>query len=325
MKKAFVIILLLIGGVTNAQFKRVATAGFTFLEIPVSARSSAMGEVGLTLSNAGAQALFTNPALLGFSKGNHSIYFSFGNYLVETQQQAAAYAINLGEFGIAGISIYRLDAGSMVRTVNADPNNPGAGYRVTGSFNAADIAIGLSYARKLTDHFAFGGTIKYVEENIAEFKAANEVLDFGMIYFTGFRSLRIAGGIQNLGVDARFSGALSNGGTLEGDNFSMPVCLKLSAAMEVIGTYDSPTRLTLAVEGLHPSDYPERVNVGTEFWYKDLFAIRGGYKFNYDEEGLTAGIGLNGKPFGYPDEFDVSYTDYGRLGYVVRFSLSLRF
>lgn len=322
MKKAFVIIILLVCGVANAQFKRVATSGFTFLEIPVSARDAAMGEVGLTLSNAGAEALFTNPALLGFSKGNHFILFSFGNYLVETQQQAAAYAMNLGEFGLVGFSIYRLDEGSMTRTVNADPNNPGAGYRVTGSFNASDIAIGLSYTRKLTDQFAFGGTIKYVRENIAEFKAENEVLDFGMIYFTGFRSLRIAGGIQDLGVDARFNGPLAGGSSLEGDNFSMPVCLKLSAAMEVIGTYDSPTRLTLAVEGLHPSDYPERINVGTEFWYMNMIALRAGYKFNYDEEGLTAGIGLNGKPFGYPDEFDVSYTAYGRLGYVVRFSLS---
>ncbi|MGB9773507.1 MAG: PorV/PorQ family protein [Bacteroidota bacterium] len=310
---------------TDAQFKRVATTGFAFLEVPVTARYSALGEVGLTLSNAGAEALFTNPALLAFSNGRHFFSISFGNYLAQTQQQALGYGISLGDAGIFGLSIYRLDEGTMTHTENADPNNPGAGYRILGTFNADDIAIGLTYVRKLTDHFSFGGTVKFVQERIAQFRATNELLDFGMIYFTGFRSLRIAGEVQNFGVDARFKGNITPDSSMTGDNFRMPVAFRIGAAMEVIGDYDSPSRLTLAFEGLHPSDYTERLNVGAEYWYENKVALRAGYKFNYDEEGLTSGLGINGNMFGVPGELDVSYTAYGRLGYVLRVSLLLSF
>lgn len=323
MKKFLITIVLLTNNISYAQFKTVATTGFTFLEIPATARYSALGEVGLTLSNAGAEALFTNPAMLAFSTGKHFALISFGNYLAQTQQEAAGYAVDFGNFGFLGVSIYRLDEGTMVRTVNADPNNPGGGYRVIGSFSASDVAIGLSYIRRLTDHFSFGGTIKYVQEGIAEFKASNELLDFGMVYFTGFKSLRIAGSIQNLGVNARFNGPLESGGTLTGDNFSMPVTFRLGAAMELLGDYDSPTRFTLLFEGLHPSDYSERINVGAEYWYLNIIALRGGYKFNYDEQGLTLGIGFNGVSLTVPGELDVSYTAYGRLGYVVRLSIQM--
>ncbi|MGC8654766.1 MAG: PorV/PorQ family protein, partial [Candidatus Kryptoniota bacterium] len=275
MKKEILITAaLLLNGASYAQFKTVATTGFTFLEIPVTARYSAVGEVGLTLSNAGAEALFTNPSMLAFSTGKQYALVSFGNYLAQTQQEAAGYAVDFGDLGIVGVSVYRLDEGTMTRTVNADPNNPGGGYKVIGSFSASDIAVGLSYIRKLTDHFSFGGTIKYVQEGIAEFKASNELIDFGMVYFTGFKSLRIAGSIQNLGVNTRFSGPLESGGTLTGDNFSMPVTFRLGAAMELLGDYESPTRFTLSFEGLHPSDYSERINIGAEYWYLNMVALR---------------------------------------------------
>lgn len=307
----------------DAQFKRVATTGFTFLEIPVTARYSALGEVGSTQPNAGAEGLFTNPALLGFSNGTHFLAISFGNYLAETQQQAIGYAVNLGDAGTFGLSLYRLDAGSMTRTVNADPNNPGAGYRVTGTFTADDIAVGFSYVRKLTTQFSFGGTVKFVQERIAEFKATNGLLDFGMVYFTGFRSLRIAGEIQHFGIDTRFTGSLTPDSSITGDNFRMPVAFRLGAAIELIGEYNSPARLTLAFDGLHPSDYTERFNIGAEFLYSNLIALRGGYKFNYDEEGLTGGLGILADMAGTAGELDISYTGYGRLGYVVRLSLLL--
>lgn len=323
IKKILIAIVLFSSSGSYAQFKTVATTGFTFLEIPVTARYSAVGEVGLALSNPGAEALFTNPSMLAFSTGKQFALVSFGNYLAQTQQEAAGYAVDFGDFGMIGVSVYRLDEGTMTRTVNADPNNPGGGYKVIGSFNASDIAIGLSYVRKLTDQFSFGGTIKYVQEGIAEFKASNEIIDFGMIYFTGFKSLRVAGSIQNLGVNARFTGPLESGGTLTGDNFSMPVTFRLGAAMELIGDYESPTRLTLSFEGLHPSDYSERINIGAEYWYLNMIALRGGYKFNYDEQGLTAGVGFNGVSLAVPGELDVSYTAYGRLGYVVRLSIQV--
>lgn len=297
-------------GQLTTDFKKVGSTGFAFLEIPASARIAALGEAGITLHNLGAESMFINPALLGFNNRRHSVYISVAEWLVDTQHQSLAYALNLGNFGVVGLSLVYLDMGTMQGTQFADPANPGS-YIVTDMFSADAYAVGLTYARRMTNQFSFGGTIKYVRENIHEYSADNLIYDVGIIYFTGFQSLRIGGSVQNFGVETAFIG----------DRFKMPITFRLGIAMEAIGSYDSPNRLTIIAENIHPSNNDVRYHVGMEYTWMDMFMVRGGYKFNYDEENLTGGVGLSYTGL----TFDVSYTEFGRLGSVVRFSIGARF
>jgi len=50
--------------------------------------------------------------------------------------------------------------------------------------------------------------------------------------------------------------------------------------------------------------------------------LRGGYKFFYDEESYSFGAGILPQA-SVPAGIDFSYSHYGRLGNIVRFSLFL--
>lgn len=299
----------------QSQFRKVATTGYGFLEIPVTARMAAMGETSVALVDAGIEAMFFNPALVAYAPRRHHLTAAYANYLADIQHQALGYGMQLTPIGAFGLSVNRFDLGEMVETVNADANNPGGRYLVKGRYRADALAVGLTYAHQATAWFAFGITAKYVRERISIYDSDNLLLDLGMVYRTQFQSLRLGGYIQNFGVDSKYVG----------DTFKMPMIFRLGLALEIFGNLAAPNRLTLALEALHPSDYTERLHLGGECWLQNLVALRFGYKFNYDEEGLTAGIGLKWQANQKIIGIDLAYTDYGRLDSVVRLTTSAGF
>lgn len=314
MKKVLLFLCLSLNLVFSQTFKKVGTTGYVFLEIPVSARASGVGDAGVALFHTSADAIFINPALTGFTTKKQSLNFTFANWLADVKQMASAYTIKLGNAGIFGIGLVHFDFGTMQGTVNANPDQPG-NYIITETFSADALAFGISYSKMLTDRFSFGGFVKYVREKIWVYKSENFVFDVGVLYFTGFRSLRIAGAIQNFGVDSKYIG----------DSFKMPVMFKLGIAGEIIGEYNQPTKLSLMIEALHPSDSPEKLNLGIEYSYKNFLSLRGGYKLNYDEENFTLGLGLNGSSARIPVNLDFSYLNFNRLGSVVRVGVGIEF
>ena len=104
----------------------------------------------------------------------------------------------------------------------------------------------------------------------------------------------------------------------------LPINFKFGGCINLIEGDDH--YLTFAAEGSHPSDNLEKYNAGMEYTYKDLFVLRGGGRFNYDEDGFTAGGGLR-VPFGQESElkFDYAFQDFGILTEVHRFSMSISF
>lgn len=314
-KKILLLIVLLSSVLTGQEFKKNATAGFVFLELPITARSSGMGESSIALTDMEASGQFINPASLGFSKNTHSFSVSYSSWLADIKHYITNYSFNT-EYGTFGIGAILMDYGSMPRTKKIAGQRL---YEVMGSFDANSIALGLTYSKQLTDKFSFGVTGKYVREKIDIYTASNYLFDGGIQYYTGLQSLRIAATITNFGVDTKFIN----------DKFKMPAMLRLGMAAEVLGGYDQDYRVTTAAEMIHPNDGDERLNVGLEISYKNMVDFRGGYKFFTDEETFSAGIGLKvnnflpAQSFTMPMMVDFSYSDYGRLGDVLRFTVQL--
>ncbi len=307
MMKIKIILLFLAAGVfLNAQtFKRTGTSGFTFLEIPANARTAALGEASISLADLNSDAVFNNPAALGFINQTHSLSVSYAPWIADIKHYASSYAFN-SPIGVFGLGAVLMDFGSFTKT--AVPTSGGL-YEVLGTFKANALALGLTYSRRLTDRFSFGVTLKYVKESIDIYDAHNILFDGGVIYYTGLSSLRIAAALQNFGVDAKYLN----------DQFRMPSILKLGAAAEVLGNFDSEYRVTVIAEALHPNDSDERLNLGTEVSWKNIITFRGGYKFFYDEESYSVGVGLNPQ-LNVPMNFDFAFSDYGRLGNILRFT-----
>ena len=98
------------------------------------------------------------------------------------------------------------------------------------------------------------------------------------------------------------------------------------AAMDIIEKTDNSPHLLVGVaEFIHPNDGPEKINVGAEYSFQNLLALRGGYRFNYDEESFTIGGGLNLSTAYGTFKVDYSFWDFGILDTVSMFSIGLGF
>lgn len=301
-----IIPFLLISEIYSQEFRKTATAGFVFLELPVNARTTGLGEAGITLSDLNSDGIFVNPAIPGFTNRVHNVSFSYSPYFAEIKQYATSYSFN-SNLGVFSFGALMVDYGSMPKTQKVAGQRV---YNIVGTFNSRSLAFALSYSKMLTDKFSFGIALKYVNEKIDIYSASNTVLDGGVLYYTGLGSLRIGATIQNFGTDAKFIN----------DPFKMPAVLKLGAAAEILGDFNSDYRITTIMEAIHPNDGDERLNTGFEFSWKNIFSIRSGYKLFYDEETYSFGIGINGEPL-FPVSFDISISNYGRLGNILRLTL----
>ncbi len=309
--RSLILLLFIIQSLTVAQdFKKTATAGFVFLQLPVTARSAALGESSVSLADMGVSSVFSNPAGMGFNERQHSFTVSYSPWIAEIKHYAAAYSYNT-DFGVFALSAVAVDYGTMQKTKRTAGQKV---YDVLGTFSANAMALGLSYSRALTDKFSFGLTVKYVREGIDNYAATNVLFDGGVLYYTGLGSLRIGASIQNFGVETKYIN----------DPFKMPSVLKLGMASELIGNMQSEIRVTGIVEALHPNDGDERLNAGLEVGWKNMVMLRGGYKFFYDEETWSFGVGVTPSTQ-IPVGVDFSYADYGRLGNILRFTLNLNY
>ncbi|MGE5457389.1 MAG: PorV/PorQ family protein [Methanococcaceae archaeon] len=309
MKKIILFIIILQSTfVLGGDFKKVGTAGFAFLDIPVSARVNGLGEASVSLADLNSAAVFTNPGALGLTNLTHSMSVSYAPYLADIKNYATSYSYK-SDFGVIGLGAVIMDYGTMPRTVRLDGQRL---FEQIGEFKANSMSLGLSYSRKLTDKFSCGLTAKYVAEKIDSYTASNILMDGGIIYYTGFQSLRIGAAIQNIGTNSKFIN----------EKFKMPSLLRIGASAEVYQTDEN--RVTLIAEAIHPTDADEKLNVACEIQLINMITLRGGLKFFYDEEKYTFGVGITpAAQASYPVTFDFSYANYGRLGNILRFTFQM--
>lgn len=291
------------------EFKKNGTSGFVFLNIPVMARSASLGEAGITWSDVNSSGIFTNPAAVGFTNQEYSFSSTYSPWFADIKNYASSFSYS-SALGVFSVGYVGVDFGSMPKTKKIDGQKV---YDVIGEFNSSALALSLSYSKMLTDRFSFGITGKYVKESIDIYSASNVVFDGGILYYTGLGSLRLGAVIQNFGVDAKY----------KNEPFKMPSILKLGLAGEIIEDRINGYRVSASIEAHHPNDADERVCTGLEFSFKEMIRLRGGYKFFYDEESYSFGVGLNPNFQSFPIEIDFAFADYGRLGNVMRFSILL--
>jgi len=310
----FMMMAFLIGGVSSVlgdNFRKTGTTGFVFLEVPVASCAVGLGETGISLTNAGADGLFINPALIALSENRTSATLTIGSWYLQTSHQAMGITRKIPMIGTFGFQAVYFNFGEMEQTRNLTADEFGS-YASMGKFSANAYSLGLTYARQLTDKFTFGTTLKYVRETISEYYADNAVMDLGFVYRTGFNSLRIGTFLQNFGLETKYYY----------EKFKMPQQLKLGISGEVFGEIDSPTHVTLLAEAVHPNDQEEHIHLGAEASIRNLLILRGGYKLGYDNENLTLGLGVR---FVYQTkkfQFDMAYANHRYLENTIRYTLS---
>ena len=311
-------------GISPNYIERAGQSGWQFLKINGDARQAALGGAFTAISNGNASSIFGNPASLSDVK-NIDVQVNVMEWVADISYQSLAFAYNLDEWGVVGASIAMLNYGDIPETINASTGTSGTIPIITGNmFTANDIAAGISYSKKITENLSVGGNVRWMQQKIAELSMQNWSLDFGTIYYTGLRSLRIAITARNFGPDSRFGGWSEEYQT-ESDNVRMPLDFRAGIAMDFLDEPGSSHILTVIAEGDHPNDGVEKFHLGVSYAFDGTFFVRGGYKFNYDVQKFTFGAGVTYPIGGTIGTINYAYVDFGELTQVHMFSLGFSF
>ena len=311
-------------GISPSNIERVGQSGWQFLKINGDSRQAALGGAFTAISNGDAGSIFGNPASLADVK-NINVQVNTLKWVADITHQSLAVAVNLGWIGVVGASVTMLNYGDIPETIFAPAGSSGTDAVITGKmFSANDIAAGISFARKITDNLSVGGNFRWMQEQIAELSMRNWSLDFGTMYYTGLKSLRIAITARNFGPDSRFGGWSEQYQT-ESEYVRMPLDIRAGMAMDFFNEDDSPHLLTVVAEGDHPNDGVEKFCVGASYSFKGIFFVRAGYKFNYDVQGLTFGVGISYSLGDLQGTLNYAYVDFGELTQVHMLSLGFSF
>jgi len=317
-----------------AQATKYAQAGMGFLKIDVGAQVAGMG--GTYAGTIGSAAsMFGNPAGLALLEGAE-VSASLVDWIADIKLYGFGGAYNLEGIGTIGINVVTMDYGTFRRTIpytGTDPDLINQGYVDLGTFTISEFAVGVSYARQITSSFYIGANIRYAKQDLGDVdiidaftgntisvgnNVNNFVFDFGTLYYPGFKDLRFGVSVRNF----------SNQNDYFDQRFELPLTFDFGASMDMLTLMSEPpenSALVLAVDWLHPRDYDERLHVGAEYGFMDMFFLRGGYKFNYDEESFTAGLGVKAATSGgYGIRADYAYSAFGEFfGQVHRISVGL--
>jgi opacity protein-like surface antigen len=333
LKSTFTI-LIIIAGTLFAQTKVGSTAA-PFLNIGVGPRAIAMGGAFVATAN-DVTSLYWNPAGASRAQSNSAL-FAHSRWFADINYNWAGAMLSLGDLGVIGLSLNYLDYGDMEITTLREPEGTGE------VFNPQDLVIALTYGYNLTDRFSIGGSVKYVNQKIWNVSANAIAADIGVLFISDIYGLRIGATITNFGSDMQLDGkdlyiltdineqVFGNNdqilSKLNTDSYPLPLTFRVGVAMDLLNFEDH--RFTVAADALHPNDNAESLNIGGEYVFMNILALRGGYKslfLDNSEEGLTLGAGVSydiAPNLGL--FFDYAYQDFGRLDNAQQFSLGVKF
>jgi len=321
-KYIYIICVLLIAGNARAQLfpvlggQRAGISTAQFLKIGVGGRASAMGESFIAISD-DASALYWNAAGIAQFKENQLI-ISHNVWIADINNDFIGVVYHLDEDNSFGASLTAVTMDDMPVTTEFAPFGTGEYFGYT------DIAVSITYARKMTKQFSFGGSVKYIEETLDKLKMRGVMIDLGTYYRTGLGSTRFAVTVSNFGSELAPDGQVTLVGNREVDewqSFAPPTIFRIGFAVE---PYESEEhRITTSIQLNHPNDNSENVAIGAEYAWQKMFFLRGGYKFNVDEQNFSFGLGIQ-VPISIAEfSFDYAYTNFERLGSAHRFSIIL--
>lgn len=315
----------------QVNMKKVGQSTMGFLQVGVSARAASLGNAYTALGT-GAESIFYNPAGIADQAATFSGFASITQWIADISYYGGSATWRISNIGVFGAHFLSVDYGTVhgtrLLTVQEAGVNP-LGYEETGNVNMGAYSVGLSYARQISDRFTMGGTLSLASQRLGENEISGStrensvtkvVANFGLRYYPGLtESFRISMYMRNF----------SNNVTYEEVATSLPLILSMGVAMDLFdATGSSSSRsssLLLSTEFMHVNNYTERVNVGLEYGFAGLFFLRGGYEFNYDLAGLSAGFGVVPTINGTDLHISYAYSDFDLFKGVHRFSLNVDF
>ncbi len=278
-----------------------------FLKLPVDARAAGMGNAQVALAE-GALSIANNPAgtlsIEGASFGT-----TYNQWYADITHAFFGAAVKVEGWGTIGIGATVLSTDDMKVTTPAFPEGTGE------MFKATELAYTISYARQISELFGIGLSAKYITSNLFNktIGTSSVAFDIGTLYDISILRTRLGISVNNLGKDLKYIN----------EQYSLPSSLRFGARTTIF--QEEMHKVLGAFQITRPNDADEQYNLGVEYTAYETVSLRGGYKFNYDTEDWSAGLGINLKSLGLTGTLDYSYNHYKLLPGTHMFSLEIGF
>lgn len=173
MKKLYTYLLILLTAISFAQIG--GSNVFRFLDIPMPARSAALGGATMAIWDEDVNLAYANPALLnpGMSK---QLSFNYVNYVSDLSYGNFGYAQKLRKFGTLGLGLQYFSYGKFEGRDEYD--------LPTSTYRAADYSLNISIAKPVNKDstLSIGATLKTIYSHYETYYSLANAMDVGLTY-----------------------------------------------------------------------------------------------------------------------------------------------
>jgi hypothetical protein len=256
----------------------------------------------------GTASIGYNPAGI-LSVNDYGFGASYTSWFANISHSYAGLVKRIPDVGAFGVSIISLSTDEMIETTPQFPEGTGRTFRVS------DFAFSLAFARQVTDQFRVGINGKVIQSYLfnKELGASTFAFDIGTLYDIPILRSRLGVSLTNIGKDIQFIN----------ETYSLPTALRFGVLVDVIKGTDQSLVTTFQISRLNDAD--EQYNLGVEYVFNNLVALRGGRKFAYDQENWTFGFGVRLTSLGLNGSLDYGFNNFVYLPGTHSFTLEMDF
>lgn len=271
------------------------------LKIPVGARAIGMGEAYTAAAN-DSSAIFWNPAGMSLAEQKEANFMH--SALIEGVHYEHLGFVSPGEAYSFGASMSYLGYGDIAGYDNID-GSP------TGDVSAYSYIFSGAVSRQIGSRLSLGLTGSMIRQKLADASAGTFAANLGALYTLPWNvwktTYRTAFAVQNLGQGLKFVSERS----------PLPRKVRFGLAAEKVHEWP----LNVSFDVVMPNDNDTYIGIGSEYWFRQILALRLGYAGSNDEgQGLRLGVGLKLRSI----LFDYAYGSFGDFGATHRIGVSMR-
>lgn len=308
---------------------KLAQSTMNFLLVGTSPKAAAMGEAYTSLGT-GVEGMFYNPAGMADMTSTFNVGVNYTGWIADINYLSGGAAWNLGNIGVIGVNLLTVDYGHINGTSLLGAGESDLyplGYIDNGKVsNVGAYSIGITYAKSISEQFAFGTTVRIAGQNLGQSlletgnkdnNASKLVFDLGVKYKTFFNGFAFGMSIRNFASNIK----------REEIDEQLPLVFTLGASIDLLKFFlpEHENPLNFAFDFLHQNNYSERINIGVEYRYLNMLSFRGGYQSNRDLASWSGGVGFLYTLFDYDVEVNYSYSRFEVFNSVNRLSLLFAF
>jgi len=258
------------------------SAVFSFLRYNQTARVAAMGGAGTSLIDEPG-SLFMNPAAIATLK-ERTVTATFLKHVLDINSGLVGYVDHYDGVGTVGIGLIGTTFGSFERSsVSGDR---------LGTFGAADVGIGVTYANEIDSMFTYGVTLKFLSSTLDDMQSTGIAIDAGLLY-------RLRDNRSNIGLSIMHVGTQLS--TYDGTRDRLPVDVRLGINHRLRGL---PLLMNVSLNHLADDvdSFTKRFlsfSVGGELYLGKVLRLRAGYdNGSRNLSGVNVATQLSGLSFG---------------------------